>query len=107
MSFKRTTELKFEKIEELVEKIGHAEPALEWLLAPNTYKLLNHLVAQNLLNHPDPEIRSEIAAWIRRNRNLELVARASSMDAGDLLVIGGIISSAKEAAKQLRQGGRK
>ena len=107
MSFKRTTELKFEKVEELVERIGHAEPALEWLLAPNTYKIQYHLVMQNLLKHPDEEIRKEAAAWIRRNRNLELVARASAMDAGDLLVIGGIISAAKKAAKQLREEEKK
>lgn len=64
---------------------------------------------QNLLNYPDEEVRNEAANWIRRNRNLELVARASAIDAGDLLVVGGIIASSKEASKQLKQkqkGGR-
>jgi len=92
---KKGLSLEFESLEPVLRRIGHSEPVLEWLNAPDAYEVYADIIVQDLLD--DPEVGEFLAWLIAQHRYKQMLRYLSAMDAAELLINASIIAEAKEA----------
>jgi len=82
-------------VDRLIEEIGHSEPHLEWLHAPNAYEVFSDPIINSLLD--DPEVGEWLREMIATHRNRQMLRHLSAADPDEQLIAGGIIKAAKAA----------